>query len=186
MKRHQGSCTGSKPVARARGSGLKRNQRNVATTPTPSSFKIVKSSTAFSNASVTWKLKYNQNDGSNYIRLLDASTIAMEGHLRRYQRNQQACKFNMSLHVVFEKASDPSIVTTPPVVLVTEPFEVYTSTNINEVLKTCSLQLQNRIEIYEANGSGWVVSKLVALDTTLWQLDPLRVSTYHPLPTWIQ
>ena len=42
----------------------------------------------------------------------------------------------------------------------------------------------NRIEQYEGMGSGWVVSNLVALDTTVWQLDPLRASTYHRL-SWI-
>ena len=25
-----------------------------------------------------------------------------------------------------------------------------------------------------------------ALDTTVWQLDPLRASTYHPLPSWVR
>ena len=46
-------------------------------------------------------------------------------------------------------------------------------------------QLLNYIDIYERNGSGWVISRIEALDITLWQLDPLRASSYHRLPAWI-
>ena len=31
-----------------------------------------------------------------------------------------------------------------------------------------------------------MISNLVVLDTTVWQLDPLRASTYHQLPAWIR
>ena len=92
----------------------------------------------------------------------------------------------MSLHIVFEQATDPLIVTEPSVVLGSEQFEVYADTNINETLQEASKQLKNRVESYEGLGSGWIVSKLKALDTTVWKLDPLRASTYHPLSSWIR
>ena len=47
-------------------------------------------------------------------------------------------------------------------------------------------QLVNRIDIYDMNGSGWIVSRLIALDTTMWLLDALRGSTFHQLPEWIR
>ena len=153
MQRHQKTCNGPVTTTTS-GSGVKRRRE---ATPAVSNFKIVTTQTAFSNASVTWKLKYKQNDGIDYTDLLDASTAAMESHILNYQHKRQACKFNMSLHVVFEKAADPSIVTTPPAVLVTEQFEVYEDTNIVELLTLCSQQLQNVIECYEATGSGWTV-----------------------------
>ena len=150
-------------------------------------FKVFKSSTAFAKANVTWQLKYKQNNAENYIDLLDTSVAAMEQYIQRYRTKQRALKFNMSLYVNFEKAVDPSVVTVPPAVLVTEQFEVYTDTDIKECLQDCSRQLQNRIECYEDTGSGWVISEMVALDTTIWKLDPLRASsTYHPLPTWVR
>ena len=92
----------------------------------------------------------------------------------------------MSLHVKFEQAVDPSIVTVPPVVLVTEQFEVYEDTDIPELLKICSEQLQNRIDSYQGMGSGWTMRNLHALDTTIWKLEPLRGNTYHSLSKWIQ
>ena len=83
----------------------------------------------------------------------------------------------MSLHIIFEKASGPSIVSETPVMLICEQFEIYKEASFDEVLDLLKNQLINRIEVYEMNGSGWIVSNLVALNTTVWQLDPLRVST---------
>ena len=76
--------------------------------------------------------------------------------------------------------------TVPPACLVTEQFEVYEDTVIEDCLQECSQQLKNRIECYEDTGSGWVISYLIPLDTTIWQLDQLRASKYHPLPKWIR
>ena len=118
--------------------------------------------------------------------MLEASNLAMEYQLKQYRQERQALKFNMALHINFEQAVDPSIVTPPPAVLVNEQFEVYADTDINELLHEASKQLQNNIEAYETTGSGWVISHFVALDTIVWQLDPLQASTYHPLSTWIR
>merc|ERR1712080_442240 len=68
-----------------------------------------------------------------------------------------------------------------------EQVEIYEEANVDDILIILKRQLENRIELYEGCGSGWVMSKLVALDTTIWQLDPLRASsTYLELPTWIK
>ena len=117
---------------------------------------------------------------------IDESTRAMENHLDQYRRERRALKFNTSLHANFEKAVDPSIVTIPSAVLVTEQFEVYADTDIEDLLHEASKQLQNCIESYEGTESGWIISNSVALDTTVWQLDPLRASIYHPLLAWIR
>ena len=76
--------------------------------------------------------------------------------------------------------------TVPPAVLVSEQFEVYADTDIDSILLEVAKQLKNRVEAYEGTGSGWVISNLVALDTTVWKLDPLRASTYHQLSTWVR
>ena len=150
-------------------------------------YKVVVTQTAFDNAAMTWKLKYPENDSEDdYIGEIGDSVESMREKITTYQKKRRALKVNMSLHVKFEKATDPSIVTEPPIVFVCEQFEVYEETNIDEVLDAIKEQLINRIEVFEMNGSGWIVSRLVALDTTVWLLDPLRGSTYHALPQWIQ
>ena len=91
----------------------------------------------------------------------------------------------MALHAVFEKAVDSAGKTDPPVCLVSEPFEVYTDTNVKTCLNDVYSLLLNYIDIDERNGLGWVLSRLEALDITIWLLDPIRASSYHRLPTWI-
>ena len=56
----------------------------------------------------------------------------------------------------------------PPAVLVSEQMELYEDTDIDVVLKLTADQLVNRIESYEMTGSGWIVSELKDLDTTVW------------------
>ena len=175
-QRHEKNC---KRSVQSSGSGIpaKRARRS-------SNFAVKKIKTAFRNATVTWQLKYPTNNGS--MEMIDPSVHAMEYQLYQYREDERALKFNMSLHIVFEQATDSSVVTEPAVVLVSEQFEVYADTSIDEALQEVSKQLKNRIESYEGVGSGWVVSHLEALDTTVWKLDPLRASTYHPLASWIR
>ena len=153
---------------------------------TGNGFRVEKVDSAFKNANITWKLIYGKNNGADYISIINSSCSTMSSKLEGYRKENHALKFNMSIHVKFEQSTDPSIVTNPPVVLVSEQFEVYLHTDIPELLNIIAKQLENRIETYEGTGSGWVIANLVSLDTTIWQLDPLRASSYHALPKWIQ
>ena len=63
--------------------------------------------------------------GVDYIDLIHKSVPAMKHHLEEYREERRAVKFNMSLHVIFEKAADPSVVSDPPAVLVSEQMEFY-------------------------------------------------------------
>ena len=68
--------------------------------------------------------------------MIDPSVQAMEYQLDQYREEHHALKFNMSLHVVFEQATDSSIVTEPAVLLVSEQFEIYADTKINATTKS--------------------------------------------------
>ena len=46
-------------------------------------------------------------------------------------------------------------------------------------------QLLNYIDVYECNGSGWILHSLQSLETVEWSLDPLLASVHHKLPAWI-
>ena len=154
---------------------------------------VMKMSTAFRGACVSWRLSYpvsgavgRGSDGTRVQELLVESTDTMREYLERYQRARRPIKFNMSLHIEFVQATDDTIVTSPPVVLVTPQHEVYAATDINSVLSDCVKQLDDRIVEFEGNGSGWVVNRLLLLDTTAWRLDPLRGRSSHDLPEWIR
>ena len=38
------------------------------------------------------------------------------------------------------------------------------------------------VDEFQRNGSGWVIKDIIRLDTTILEFDPLRASTYIPLP----
>ena len=106
--------------------------------------------------------------------------------MENYRHQHHSLKFNLSLHVIFEKAIDPEIKTDPPVILNTEPLAIYSSDNIAKELKKAEKQIVNFIDAYERNGSGWVLSDILKLDLHLYRLNPLRGSSYHQLPKWIR
>ena len=112
----------------------------------------------------------------------------MFNRINKFRIKNKALKFNMSLYLIFEKATDPSIITTPPVCLVTDQLEMCQNTNISELLDFVKKnQLINQIEMYEEGGSGWIFSKLIALDVTIWKINPLKASsTFQNLPQWIK
>ena len=147
---------------------------------------IYRVAAAFKNATITWKLICAKHNAAGVASLLDRSTRDMKSRLIGFRSKNPALKFNMAIHITFQQESDDSITTFPPVVLVTEQMELYPDDNLEELLKTCSNQLQNRITNYEGCGSGWTVQRINSLDTTVWVLNPLRGESYHELSQWIK
>ena len=82
----------------------------------------------------------------------------MERKIGDYQKRRQALKFTMAIHTVFVKANDPNIETIPPVVLNTQPFQVYAVKDIHICLVSAYKQLVNDIDLFQKNGSGWVLA----------------------------
>ena len=83
-------------------------------------------------------------------------------------------KWYLGLKVVFHKAIDPSAVTDPPAYFQTEPFASYHKYD-DDVWDTVKGHLEQQIENYETNGSGWVLSQFVSLDVTFAEMDnPLQ------------
>ena len=175
--RHEKACsTIQHPIQEASGSGIKRK----IVTEEKHPFDIETVSTAFEKAVKTYKIKFSEENDN-----IETAIKAMKERLVDFQTKEKALKFSMAIHVEFEKAADSSVITDPPVVLQSEQFEIYHDTSIEDQLVNVGKQLNNNIEVYELCGSGWVLHRIVALDTTIWKLDPLRASSYHELPKWI-
>ena len=51
-------------------------------------------------------------------------------------------KYVLSIHVVFEKACEPDIKTTPSVVFRTDPVPIYTGSDLDEIL-------DNEVDLWE-------------------------------------
>ena len=86
-------------------------------------------------------------------------------------------KFYLSMHANFHLSTDVTFLTNPPAVLSTDTMEVCDSSDVHDTLN---------IEDFHQRGSGWVFDKLLALDLHLLEFDPLRATSYIPLPTHIQ
>ena len=152
---------------------------------TKSSYNICITKTAFKNAAVTYAIKYH-DDKTSFIQEINESVDVMSSKIIDFQKLNKALKFNMALHVIFEKSTSPEIKTDPPVCLVSEQLEAYTDTNLSKLLVFVKKQLIDQIDTYEQHGSGWILYKLTRLQLSVWKLNPLRGKTFQSLPLWVQ
>ena len=104
--------------------------------------------------------------------------VAIEKELEK----KQSMKIIIALHVVFHQATDPTFLSEPPPVFKSLPLVILAATDIDEVLQSIYDQLLKKIDDFETRGSGWLLHKLSRLDLHTYVYDPLRASTYIPLP----
>ena len=183
LTRHTQSCT--TPSTSSSGAGVKRSYTlenptimRAKTRKADKQYDVQVIQTAFRDATRTFRVEYKKDmEEKDIINCLEASIYAMKHELQQYQSKHHALKFNMALQLLFVKATDPDEVTPAPVCLVTEQFEVYADTNVMSQLVKAKKALLNQIDTFERNGSGWILQKLLCLDTTVWKLDPLRASS---------
>ncbi len=95
---------------------------------------------------------------------------------------KRSLKIIVALHVVFRQATDPAFLSEPPPVFKTSPIEILSATDIYEVIQIIMEQLLKKIDDFEQRGSGWVLHELSRIDLHTYVYDPLRASTYIPLP----
>ena len=150
-------------------------------------YSISTTKTAFKNAAVTYTIKYHDAKTS-FLQEISESVDAMSDKIIDFQKLNKALKFNMALHVIFEKSMNPEVKTDPAVCLVSEQLEVYADTDLSKLLDFVKKQLIDQIDTYEQNGSGWFLDKLTKLQVTAWRLNPMRggKKTFSSLPIWVQ
>ena len=132
-------------------------------------FSPMQGKTAFGGVFADWMIEYPDDYRLvDPIVLLRESVQAMKDIILDHnKKHTKRLKFTMSIHVVFEYASDPEVKTEPSVVLTTAPFTIYLATDIDESLKDATEKLYKMIEDYEGCGSGWVIAYLERLDTSI-------------------
>ena len=80
---------------------------------------------------------------------------------------KRSMKIIVALHVVFHEVTDPIFLSEPPPVFNTNPIEILTATDIDEVLQLIMEQLLKKIDVFEQRGSGWVLHELSCLEMIL-------------------
>ena len=169
------------------GRGVATTVAAAATVPAPGvesrsrlQFKLQKSREALEGN--VQQFTVNMKEGKN-LSTLKKTIAVFKPVMTDFQQKHSAYKFQVVVSIGSHKAVDPTVITQPPVVLTSEMVAVYAETApLNDV----NPRLLNFIEVYEQNVLGWVFSKFVSLQLSLWHLDPLRASAFVPLPNWIQ
>ena len=150
------------------------------------SFKINVVRTAFRKANITWALKYpREYHGAIYEALLKKSIMEMEKNLADYIAKNGPVRVNFCLEATFVKSTDDSIRTNPNIMLMTEQFEIFKGTKLTIIFAEAVKQLINRVVDFQNTGSGWVLDRMVSLNTTLWKFTPLGGQKWHKLSPWI-
>ena len=129
-----------------------------------------KRSSSFGGITAVWWIRYPKEYHSlDPIMLLKKSTKAMKDIMVEHNLAQtMRMKYTMSVHVTFMKLADPDIKTEPPIVLTTDPTTVWVGTDIDHSLENTAEELIDLIEVFERNGSGWVIDYLYGTDMDLY------------------
>ena len=64
---------------------------------------------------------------------LEKAITVFEPVMMDFRQKHNACKFQISVSIVFHKAVDPAVVTQPPVTLTSEMVALYADAPLNDV-----------------------------------------------------
>ena len=107
---------------------------------------------------------------------------------KRLSVASQALKYMINVDVLFHKPLD-DIITDPPVTFRSnEPTILgkYDIADINERVADFIVNLENKIENYTENGSGWRFERFLKAEIKLMQHDPVTGNKYLPLPPYVK
>ena len=151
-------------------------------------FNIELIESSLNKALATYRIAFSAGDNKDVFKYLHDAIQYMELtiHNARETKCSKGIKIVMSLKLNFHQASQVTEISDPAIVFHSEPFAVYAGTDVPDVLKKIETQLLKDIDIFERNGSGWVIHNIVELDTTIVECDPLRPSSYIELPREIK
>ena len=188
MLRHQLACMTKTQSGRG---GIKRpaspmdlDVQSPKLPRTENPFVAVEIASALRRALVSYRINLSRIVENDVIGLLRDAVISMSDKLDESRKLAQskAIKFFVVADIEFVQATDPSIITIPPISLHSETYEVYEETDLNEILQFIVQDFMRSIDEFQRNGSGWVIKDIIHLDTTVLEFDPLRASSYIPLP----
>ena len=142
---------------------------------------------AFDKTAISYRLNFDKivQTPQNIYEILKKSINSSSSLLDVYQNENNGIKFQFNLRVHYHQASDKNMLTEPAASHNGKPREVYAVTDIDDELVHAIKELEGKIDEYEQRGSGWVLDHLVRVDLYIYNLDPLRGSTYIPLSQWL-
>ena len=83
--------------------------------------------------------------------------------------------------MVFCKADKKDELTDPPIVFKNNTFTM-DAVDMDEITSTALGEINEKIDEFIKNGSGWVLHHLVRIDLGIVRYNPLKASSYVALP----
>ena len=118
----------------------------------------------------------------NLIDRLQDGVNEVQYQLRLQQETNKAYKIYMTLQASFYKASNVEQITSPHPTFNSDVATILPTTTLSPIVKTLHDNIMHQIDAYENNGSGWVIYHLIYLDLNIVEFDPLRASSFLPVP----
>ena len=118
----------------------------------------------------------------NLMDRLQDGVNEVQHQLRLQQETNKAYKIYMTVQASFYKASNVEQITSPHPTFNSDVAIILPTTTLSPIVKTLHDNIIHQIDTYENNGSGWVIYHLIYLDLHIVQFDPLRASSYLPVP----
>ena len=122
---------------------------------------------AHSGNAAAWTIDFPNGTIDPLVSLTEAAKAMKATIFEHSYMNTYQLKFYFALHIIFHKATDPNVFTEPPVVLQTDPATVLLANlfDLDEIFQKKIDDLLRQIDTFQTNGSGWVIDRLVRLDT---------------------
>ena len=136
---------------------------------------------ALDNTLQTWRVNLSalrQSPGTIY-NVLRENVLALRPHL------PETARVIVSLLANFHLIHDANTITDPPPIFNSISRIVLPSSDRETILSEVCDEIIAAVDNYEMQGSGWVLHQLLRLELTILAYEPLRASTYIPLPSWV-
>ena len=122
-----------------------------------------------------FRLAFKSN-GENLLNRLQSALMKVSECVKIEVLKRDSQKIYVTLQAKLCKSSNPDIVTEPPVSFATEPVAILLTTNLKDVIDVFYNDLIRQIDLFERNGSGWILKSLIYLDLNMAKYNPLNAN----------
>ena len=133
----------------------------------------------------TQEILPNDQNGCDPLHFFKENKKIISDYLEEKIECKTGIKWILTLQAKFTKLGESGQIITSDPYFSTEVF-VSTSPNVDDQIDSSFQQLVNRIEMFEKEGSGWVIDQIVNLEIESVNYSPISGSSYITLPKKLQ
>lgn len=115
---------------------------------------------------------------------LNKAWLALKPEISLWLNHYKAMKINTELHGLYAKLSVEDMENTPLEVKTfqTKMQQIFNENDFNEVFALKIKTIINKMDEFQERDSGWTLVQIIKLETNLNKYQPLKGSTFIPLP----